>query len=85
MSYWVEFLSSAEREFLRLPLHQRERIGKKIEELAENPRPPGCLKMSGAWNLWRIRVGAYRVLYSIEEGPRIVGITKVARRRESFR
>lgn len=85
MSYRVEFVSSAEREFLRLPRTHRQRIGTRIDALATDPRPPGCLKMSGQKNLWRIRVGDYRVIYSIEDAPLIVTITKVAHRRESYR
>ena len=85
LNYRVEFLSSAEREFLRLPKPDRERVGARIQALTDNPRPPGCLKMSGHGNLWRIRVGVYRVIYAIEDQPMIVAITKVAHRRESYR
>jgi mRNA interferase RelE/StbE len=85
VKYRVEFLASAEKEFLRLPKGDRQRIGARIDALADNPRPSGCVKMSGYRNLWRIRVGVYRVIYSIEDEPLIVAVTKVAHRRESYR
>ena len=85
MSYGLEFLSSAEREFLRLPKADRARVGGKINALAENPRPPGSLKMAGYKDLWRIRVGVYRVVYDIDDPLTIVTITKVAHRREAYR
>jgi mRNA interferase RelE/StbE len=85
LKYHIEFLSSAEREFLRLPKPERERVGASIQSLADNPRPQGCLKMSGYKNLWRIRVGVYRVIYAIDDQPMIVAITRVAHRRESYR
>jgi mRNA interferase RelE/StbE len=85
VSYRVEFLSSAQREFLAMPKVERQRIGERIEALADNPRPPGCIKLSGLENIWRIRVGEYRVLYTIKDQTSIVVITRVAHRRESYR
>jgi mRNA interferase RelE/StbE len=57
VKYRVEFLASAEREFLKLPEKDRQRLGSRIDALAGNPRPPGCVKLSGHLNLWRIRAG----------------------------
>ena len=56
-----------------------------ILALAENPRPSGCVKLSGLENLWRVRVGDYRILYSIEDQQLIVLIVSVAHRREVYR
>ena len=85
MSYRIEFLGSAQREFLGLPSAERARIGNRIDALADNPRPPGCLRLSGQPNLWRIRIGSYRVIYAIEDIPKIVAVVRVAHRRESYR
>lgn len=52
MSYQIVFTSSAEREFLGLPKIERQRIGSRIETLAQTPRPAGCVKLSGATSLW---------------------------------
>ena len=85
MSYRVEFTSSAEREFLKLPKGDSRRIGQHIDALADNPRPSGCVKLSGLGNLWRIRVGDYRIIYSIQDVPMVVAITKIGHRREVYR
>ncbi len=85
MSYRVEFTSSAEREFLRLPKADRERVGQRIDLLANNPRPPGCIKLAGATNLWRIRCGTYRVVYAIEDAALIVVVGRVGHRRGVYR
>ena len=85
MTYRVEFTSSAQREFLRLPKADRQRVGQRIDALADNPRPAGCVKLAGASMLWRIRCGDYRVVYAIEDATLIVAITRVAHRRQVYR
>lgn len=85
MNYRIDFTSSAEKEFLKLPKDNRQRIGQHIEALADDPRPSGCVKLSGMGCLWRIRVGDYRILYSIQDVPMVVAITKIGHRREVYR
>jgi mRNA interferase RelE/StbE len=85
MSDRVEFTSSAQREYLRLPKPDRQRVGQRIELLANNPRPAGCTKLAGAKNLWRIRCGDYRVIYAIEDAALIVAVAKVGHRRDVYR
>jgi mRNA interferase RelE/StbE len=58
----------------------RDRIVKAVLELAENPRPQGCEKLVG--DIYRIRVGLYRVIYLIDDAARTVDIGKVDRRKE---
>lgn len=54
-----------------------------MENLAHNPRPKGCVKLStGAW---RVRVGEIRVLYDIDDKARTVEILRIKHRRESYR
>ena len=43
------------------------RIGAAIDKLVENPRPPGCVKLAGDSNAWRVRLGEYRMLYEIAD------------------
>ena len=57
----------------------------RIEALSTNPRPRGCLKLQGAEALWRIRVGDYRVIYSINDEERIVDISIVRHRGDAYR
>jgi mRNA interferase RelE/StbE len=61
-----------------------KRIDRKILALADNPRPPGCKKLRGYRDQWRIRVGDWRVVYLIDDVARLVTITRVAHRREVY-
>jgi len=54
---------------------------KKIDSLAEDPRPPGAEKLSGSENAYRVRVGDYRILYEITDQVLLVVVVKVGRRR----
>ncbi|MGA2498687.1 MAG: type II toxin-antitoxin system RelE/ParE family toxin [Tepidisphaeraceae bacterium] len=84
MSYRVVIRSSAERELGRIDPHDRRRIGAKIDSLADNPRPAGCEKLSGT-DAWRIRVGVYRVVYTVADEVLIVEVIHVGHRREVYR
>jgi len=83
--YAVVFARSARRELERLQAQVARRIIAQIETLASNPRPPGCVKLQGADNLWRIRIGEYRVIYSIDDGGRVVDISAVRHRSDAYR
>jgi len=63
--YTITFAQSARRELECLSAKVVSRIFPKIEALAQNPRPPGCRKIQGFEDLWRIRVGDYRVIYHV--------------------
>ena len=62
----------------------RQRVVAKIGELADNPRPVGVQKLSGA-EKYRIRCGSYRILYSIEDDQLVVFVVKVGDRKEVYR
>ena len=62
----------------------RQRIVRKIRQLAENPRPPGCQKLSGR-DRYRIRQGPYRIVYSIEDDRLIVYVVKIGHRSDVYR
>ena len=66
MSYAVEFLPSAGRELAALPKDAQRRLANRIDDLREDPRPPGAKQLQGGDRLYRLRVGDYRVIYSIE-------------------
>ncbi|MBI4284609.1 MAG: type II toxin-antitoxin system RelE/ParE family toxin [Chloroflexi bacterium] len=83
--YEVVFARSARRELQALPLTVAERILKKVERLAIEPRPAGCQKLRGYFDLWRIRVGEYRVIYSIDDTTRIIDIAVIRHRSEAYR
>jgi mRNA interferase RelE/StbE len=63
----------------------RRRIVQRIQELAENPRPSGCEKLSGRYPRYRIRQGPFRILYEIKDDELIVYVVKVADRRDVYK
>lgn len=84
MTYRLFLLPRAQKELARLPTDAYERIRTAIRALAEEPRPPGCRKLSGR-DGWRIRVGDYRVLYEIEDASKVVTVLQVGHRRDVYR
>jgi mRNA interferase RelE/StbE len=83
--YRIEISRSAERQLGKLPAEDRRRIVQAILPLAEDPRPRGCRKLSGYDDVFRIRVGRYRVIYSVEAGRLVIIILKIGHRREVYR
>lgn len=83
-SYRVLLRRSAAKEIEGLPSKDRQRVVAKIALLAENPRPPGCEKLSGA-EKYRIRQGDHRIVYEIVDRELIVTVVKVGNRREVYR
>jgi mRNA interferase RelE/StbE len=75
----------AEKTIKRLRGEMRERTRQAIRSLAENPRPVGYKKMAGYENLYRIRVGDWRIIYAIEDDKLIVLILEVAPRGSIYR
>ena len=70
-SYKLEVKRSAAREIGNLPKADCQRVVAKIQLLANNPRPNGCEKLSGA-EKYRIRQGDYRILYEIDDSTKLV-------------
>lgn len=79
-AYEILLRRGAEKQLDRIPYVDHPRIVKAVLALADNPRPPGCRKLLN--DIYRIRVGAYRVIYKIDGGRKEVVVGKVARRRE---
>ena len=86
MTYQILFTPRAKKELSKLPTDVRVRIIKALETLTENPISPGVTKLSlKEENLYRIRVGDYRVIFSIENNKLIILVVKVGHRREVYR
>ena len=83
--YEIVFAHSARKELQAISHTVAERILGKVELLASNPRPSGCKKLQGHSSLWRIRVGEYRVIYSIDDDNLIIDISVVRHRSEAYR
>ena len=83
--YQITFARSARRELEVVPQRVAARILTRIEALSENPRPRGCKKLQGSSQLWRIRVGEYRVIYAIDDNQQVVDIIVIRHRSEAYR
>jgi len=84
-SYRIEVSATAERQIRRLPHPDQIRVLRVIQALSADPRPPGCRKLSGYDDVFRVRIGRYRVLYSIEDRRLIVIVLKVGDRKDVYR
>lgn len=85
MTYQIQLTRAAERGLSDVPSYDQVRIAKKIDLLADNPRPAGVRKLSGEGELYRIRVGDYRIIYEIHDKVLIVVVIRVAHRRNVYR
>lgn len=84
-SYRLKIKKSAIKEFERIPgKADRRRIVRRIEGLADEPRPPGAQKLSGQ-ERYRIRQGRFRILYSISDRELIVHVIRVADLKDVYR
>lgn len=83
--YRVLLERAAEKDLKRLSAEIHDRVIATIRASAQNPRPPGCRKLAGSENDWRIRVGDYRVVYEIADEIRIVRVNRVRHRRDVYR
>ena len=84
-SYKLLIKPSAANEIESAPKKNRLRIIKRIQELSSDPRPPGCEKLSGHDDKYRVRQGTYRIVYSISDASLIVCVVKVGHRKEVYR
>lgn len=82
--YSVQIKRSAARELEAVPLKDRRRIVRRIQDLASEPRPPGCEKLSGE-DKYRLRQGNYRILYEIIDQDLIVTVVRIGDRRDVYR
>ena len=83
--YTVTFARSAGKELDALPDEVAERVLLAIEKLAANPRPAGVVNLQGFKHLWRIRVGDYRVIFSVDERARVVDVAHIRHRKDVYR
>ncbi len=84
MRYAVEILRTAQKQLGCLERQVQTRIIKAIKKLADNPRPPPCIKLSGR-PAWRIRIGDYRVIYEIHDDKLVVIVVSIGNRKDIYR
>jgi len=83
-SYKLEFSATAEKQLKNLARENQIRLLRTIQKLAEQPRPPGCRKLRGYVNVFRVQVGTYRVLYSVENDRLVILVLKIGHRRDIY-
>ena len=83
--YRVFLERAAEKDLLKLATRMHARVISALQDLANNPRPAGCRKLTGADKDWRIRVGDYRIVYEIVDQRNEVRVNRVRHRREAYR
>ncbi len=84
-TYLIQFLPAADRQLRTLPREVQKRLAEAIDALTSEPRPTGVKHLTGPGDLWRIRVGAYRVVYTIEDDRLVVLVIRLGPRRDVYR
>jgi mRNA interferase RelE/StbE len=84
-AFRVELTPSADWKFSKLAPRVREMVAATLVVLSSNPRPPGCVKLRGADDLWRIRMGHYRIVYRILDAHLLVTVGKIGDRKDVYR
>ncbi|MFV1969257.1 MAG: type II toxin-antitoxin system RelE/ParE family toxin [Pirellulaceae bacterium] len=85
MRYEVQLAAAVSRQLKKLPRDIQRRVKDTIDSLEDDPRQPTAKKLQGAENLWRVRVGDYRILYEIEAAKYVVLVIRIAHRKEVYR
>jgi len=84
-SYSVLFSRSAEKDLRRVEKSRIPQIMERIESLGEDPRPTGSRKLVGSEASYRIRIGVYRVVYTVSDAILVVEIVRVRHRKDVYR
>lgn len=82
--YLVKILPAAQRDLDDLDPSVLARLAPDLQALGANPRPRGCLKLTGEEG-YRVRVGSYRVLYRIDDPAQVVFVYRIKHRRDAYR
>jgi mRNA interferase RelE/StbE len=84
MAYRIEVSPAAARQLKKIDRRVLPQIAEKIDSLAGEPRPRGCEKLSGYDDLYRLRVGDYRIVYGVEDRSVVVAVLRVGNRSEVY-
>ena len=85
MAYTVLLRPAAGRDLKKLSADLHSRVVDVLFSLEQNPRPLGISKLTGSVNLWRIRLGDYRILFEIDDTTKTVLVLRIAHRRDVYR
>ena len=84
-TYAVALSRRAQRALGSLQRKDQQRIRAAIELLADNPRPPNCIALAGEDNVYRVRVGDFRILYEVFDQRLIIHVVRIGHRRDVYR
>ncbi len=85
MNYTVVVVKTAKKQLLKLPAFVIKEIYKELKSFETVPFPFGYKKLHGFENLYRIRVGQYRIIYSVENNILTITVIKIAHRKDVYR
>lgn len=83
--YALEVSATAERQLRRLQKADQRRVVQTIRQLATDPRPRGTRKLSGYDDVYRVRSGRFRIIYSIEDRRLLIIVLKIGHRKDVYR
>jgi mRNA interferase RelE/StbE len=83
-AYEVLISKTARKQLTALPSLMHDKIIENISKLSTSPRPAGCKKIKGQKNVWRIRVGNYRVIYEIEDNILHIMVIAIGHRKDIY-
>jgi len=84
-SYEIEISRTAERQLKKLAEEDQLRVVRAVIALAGQPRPRGSRKLMGYDDVFRIRVGRFRVLYSVSDARLVILVLKIGHRKDVYR
>lgn len=85
MPYAVRYLAAARRGIGRLPEEVQRRIITHLDALEHNPLPPGALQLANQPHMFRIRIGDYRVIYSVDSHDQLIIVETIGHRKDVYR
>lgn len=85
MTYSILLAPPAERQLRAFATPIQRRLVKRLNTLRDNPRPQGVKKLAGEDDLYRIRKGDYRIIYTVQDKELIVLVVKIGDRKEVYR
>jgi len=84
-SYEIEISRTAERQLKKLVGEEQPRVVRALQALADQPRPRGARKLTGFDDVFRIRVGRWRVLYTVSDTRLVILVLKIGHRKDVYR
>jgi mRNA interferase RelE/StbE len=82
--YELRLARSARKELEVLPDAVLARVARELDALLANPRPRGCKKLRGADDLYRVRVGDYRIIYRVHDRARLIEVRAIRDRKDAY-